>query len=242
MRWHDLLAGLDGPGSGTRRVELTGDPDVEVDAITHDSRRVEPGRVLRVHPGRRDRRPRPRARRPSAAGRGGAARRAAARRSRCRRPGCRACAPRSGRSPPRCYGDPSRAMRVPRRHRHQRQDHHHLPARGDRRSRRASAPASIGTVGARVARRRRSPIGHTTPEASELQALLARMRDAGVGTVAMEVSSHALDQHRVDGMQFAAVCFTNLSPRAPRLPRHARRVLRGQGAVVRRARALRRPR
>ena len=37
------------------------------------------------------------------------------------------------------------------------------------------------------------------------------MRDAGVATVAMEVSSHALDQQRVDGTQFAAVCFTNLS-------------------------------
>ena len=37
------------------------------------------------------------------------------------------------------------------------------------------------------------------------------MRDAGVGTVAMEVSSHALEQHRVDGTHFAAVCFTNLS-------------------------------
>ena len=37
------------------------------------------------------------------------------------------------------------------------------------------------------------------------------MRDADVGTVAMEVSSHALEQHRVDGTHFAAVCFTNLS-------------------------------
>ena len=37
------------------------------------------------------------------------------------------------------------------------------------------------------------------------------MRDAGVATVAMEVSSHALAQHRVDGTRFAAVCFTNLS-------------------------------
>ena len=37
------------------------------------------------------------------------------------------------------------------------------------------------------------------------------MRDAGVGTVAMEVSSHALEQHRVDGTHFAAACFTNLS-------------------------------
>ena len=68
----------------------------------------------------------------------------------------------------------------------------------------------IGTVGARVAGESIA-IAHTTPEASDLQALLARMRDAGAATVAMEVSSHALEQHRVDGVQFAAVCFTNLS-------------------------------
>ncbi len=37
------------------------------------------------------------------------------------------------------------------------------------------------------------------------------MRDGGVDTVAMEVSSHALDQHRVDGTRFAAVAFTNLT-------------------------------
>ncbi len=68
----------------------------------------------------------------------------------------------------------------------------------------------IGTVGARIAGETVAT-AHTTPEASDLQALLARMRDAAVATVAMEVSSHALEQHRVDGVQFAAVCFTNLS-------------------------------
>jgi UDP-N-acetylmuramoyl-L-alanyl-D-glutamate--2,6-diaminopimelate ligase len=68
----------------------------------------------------------------------------------------------------------------------------------------------IGTVETRYAHQREG-LRHTTPEATELQALLARMRDAGVETVAMEVSSHALDQHRVDGTRFAVVCFTNLS-------------------------------
>lgn len=68
----------------------------------------------------------------------------------------------------------------------------------------------IGTVGARIAGAE-VVMEHTTPEATELQALLARMRDAGVATVAMEVSSHALAQHRVDGTRFAAACFTNLS-------------------------------
>ena len=68
----------------------------------------------------------------------------------------------------------------------------------------------IGTLGARVAGTE-LPVARTTPEADELQSLLARMRDAQVTTVAMEVSSHALTQHRVDGVSFAAACFTNLS-------------------------------
>ena len=55
------------------------------------------------------------------------------------------------------------------------------------------------------------PGERTTPEATELQALLARMVGAGVGLAAIEVSSHALVMHRVDGTRFAAACFTNLS-------------------------------
>ncbi|HEY1739687.1 MAG TPA: UDP-N-acetylmuramoyl-L-alanyl-D-glutamate--2,6-diaminopimelate ligase [Acidimicrobiia bacterium] len=51
----------------------------------------------------------------------------------------------------------------------------------------------------------------TTPDACELQSLLARMRDDGVTDVAMEVSSHALHQGRVLGCEFTAACFTNLS-------------------------------
>jgi UDP-N-acetylmuramoyl-L-alanyl-D-glutamate--2,6-diaminopimelate ligase len=68
----------------------------------------------------------------------------------------------------------------------------------------------IGTVAARVGDEVLS-VAHTTPEATELQSVLATMRDDGVGTVAMEVSSHALDQHRVDATNFAATCFINLS-------------------------------
>jgi UDP-N-acetylmuramoyl-L-alanyl-D-glutamate--2,6-diaminopimelate ligase len=51
----------------------------------------------------------------------------------------------------------------------------------------------------------------TTPEAPDLQAWLATQRDAGTSAVAMEVSSHALALHRVDGTRFAAAVFTNLS-------------------------------
>jgi UDP-N-acetylmuramoyl-L-alanyl-D-glutamate--2,6-diaminopimelate ligase len=51
----------------------------------------------------------------------------------------------------------------------------------------------------------------TTPESTELQSLLAGEQDAGRRAVAMEVSSHGLALHRVDGTRFAATVFTNLS-------------------------------
>ncbi len=51
-----------------------------------------------------------------------------------------------------------------------------------------------------------------TPEGPELQARLASLRDDGVRAVAMEVSSHALDQGRVRGTRFVLAVFTNLSP------------------------------
>lgn len=51
----------------------------------------------------------------------------------------------------------------------------------------------------------------TTPEASELHALLARMREAEVRAVGIEVSAQALSRHRVDGLVFDIAAFTNLS-------------------------------
>jgi UDP-N-acetylmuramoyl-L-alanyl-D-glutamate--2,6-diaminopimelate ligase len=55
------------------------------------------------------------------------------------------------------------------------------------------------------------PAGQTTPEALELQALLARMRAAGIAGVAMEVSSHALALARVESLRFDVAVFTNLT-------------------------------
>lgn len=52
----------------------------------------------------------------------------------------------------------------------------------------------------------------TTPEATDLQALFAVMRERGVDSVAMEVSSHALVLGRVDGCVFDVAVFNNLSP------------------------------
>ena len=68
----------------------------------------------------------------------------------------------------------------------------------------------IGTVGVRVAGAD-VPSALTTPEAPALQALLAVMADNGVDTAVMEVSSHALELGRVDGIRFAVGGFTNLS-------------------------------
>jgi UDP-N-acetylmuramoyl-L-alanyl-D-glutamate--2,6-diaminopimelate ligase len=68
----------------------------------------------------------------------------------------------------------------------------------------------IGTVETRLAGER-VPSVRTTPEAPDLQALLATMVERGVDAVAMEVSSHALAQHRVDAVRFAGAMFTNLS-------------------------------
>jgi UDP-N-acetylmuramoyl-L-alanyl-D-glutamate--2,6-diaminopimelate ligase len=68
----------------------------------------------------------------------------------------------------------------------------------------------IGTVGARIdGEAVRSAL--TTPEAPDLQALFAVMRERGVDSVAMEVSSHALALGRVDGTRFDVGAFTNLT-------------------------------
>lgn len=74
--------------------------------------------------------------------------------------------------------------------------------------------ASIGTLGAFDGHG--DEIGSsagalTTPGPIDLQATLAALRDRGATHVAMEASSHALDQGRLDGLTFAAGIFTNLS-------------------------------
>lgn len=70
--------------------------------------------------------------------------------------------------------------------------------------------ALIGTVATLIGNDQIST-GFTTPEAPELQALLAVMAERDVTTVAMEVSSHALALGRADGVDFAVGAFTNLS-------------------------------
>ena len=75
----------------------------------------------------------------------------------------------------------------------------------------AGRPAGlIGTVGAFIGDEAVAG-GLTTPEAPDLQALLALMAERGITDTAMEVSSHALTLDRVGGTRFAVAAFTNLS-------------------------------
>ena len=68
----------------------------------------------------------------------------------------------------------------------------------------------LGTAGISIAGVN-LPSARTTPEAPELQALLALALEKGSKAVSMEVSSHALDLERVNGTKFACTGFTNLS-------------------------------
>ncbi|MCA1714090.1 MAG: UDP-N-acetylmuramoyl-L-alanyl-D-glutamate--2,6-diaminopimelate ligase [Gammaproteobacteria bacterium] len=70
--------------------------------------------------------------------------------------------------------------------------------------------SSIGTLGAGLYGETEAT-GFTTPLVLHTHALLAQLRDAGATAVAMEVSSHALDQGRVDGVRFDVAVFTNLT-------------------------------
>jgi UDP-N-acetylmuramoyl-L-alanyl-D-glutamate--2,6-diaminopimelate ligase len=72
------------------------------------------------------------------------------------------------------------------------------------------APGLLTTVQVEY-RDRVIPATRTTPDACELQGLLAAMRGAGCDSAVMEVSSHALDQRRVAFLRFEAAAFTNLS-------------------------------
>ena len=69
--------------------------------------------------------------------------------------------------------------------------------------------AVIGTIG-NGPLGQESPATHTTPHAIALQKLFAQMRSQGVNSLSMEVSSHGLDQGRVNGVEFDVAVLTNL--------------------------------
>lgn len=70
---------------------------------------------------------------------------------------------------------------------------------------------TIGTLGAFLDGVGEVPISHTTPEAPEIQSLLAKAVENGISAIVMEVSSHALHQHRTLGIEFDVAVFTNLT-------------------------------
>ena len=191
MLLHDLLGGVE-------VLERVGNTDVEILAVNHDSRKTRPGDLFccisgAAADGHRFAR--------EAVGSGATALVVERvlplpvpqiRVERVRR----VIGPISA----RCAGDPSHSMRV-------------VGVTGT--NGKTTTTHLVGAI-ARAAGEEFGVIGtltaeRTTPEAPELQASLSQMRERGVETVAMEVSSHALAQHRVDGTRYAAVGFTNLS-------------------------------
>jgi UDP-N-acetylmuramoyl-L-alanyl-D-glutamate--2,6-diaminopimelate ligase len=70
--------------------------------------------------------------------------------------------------------------------------------------------ASLGTVGV-IGPNGAMPLSHTTPDPVEIHALLARLKSEGIDHLAIEASSHGLDQHRLDGVRIAAGGFTNIT-------------------------------
>jgi len=70
--------------------------------------------------------------------------------------------------------------------------------------------ASLGTVGV-VTADGEIPLKNTTPGPIEVQRLLAKLKHDGIDHLAIEASSHGLDQYRIDGAEIAAVGFTNIT-------------------------------
>src|SRR3546814_8562507 len=70
--------------------------------------------------------------------------------------------------------------------------------------------ASLGTLGLHGTGLDDS-VAHTTPDPGRLHELLARAKRAGIEHLALEASSHGLDQHRLDGVAIRAAAFTNLT-------------------------------
>ena len=222
VRLHELLGGVDVLG-------WVGDRGVEVTAITHDSRRAVrggcfaciPGAVTdgHLHAGRGRRRRRH-----------GAARRARARPARHASPGRRR--PRRARPRGRRVLRPSvPAAALPRRDGDERQDHRHVPARGDRPGR---GPARGPDRDGRRARRRRAPAprandarGRRPPGAPRPHARRGRAHGRARGLVARARSA----SRRRDVVRRRVL--HEPEPGPPRLPRLDGVVLRGQGAPVR---------
>ena len=196
-------------------LEIVHDPSgdataTDVSDVTHDSRATHPGALFCCIPGLPRRRPRLRGRR-RRPGRRRAHGRARRSRPRCPRRGSRSVRRAIGPVAARFHGEPSRAVPV-------------LGVTGTNgkttttffleailAAARSCGPGVIGTLGVRFegdvdADAVHDARGHRAPARAR-----RRCARRGADAVAMEVSSHALAEHRVDGTVFAAACFTNLS-------------------------------
>ena len=71
--------------------------------------------------------------------------------------------------------------------------------------------ASMGTLGVRAGAEQLTPAGLTTPDAADVARLLADLAARGVTHLALEASSHGIDQRRLDGVELTAAGFTNLT-------------------------------
>ena len=70
--------------------------------------------------------------------------------------------------------------------------------------------ASLGTVGV-IGPNGEMPLSHTTPDPVEIHQLLSQLKQEGVDHLAIEASSHGLDQHRLDGVRISGCGFTNIT-------------------------------
>jgi UDP-N-acetylmuramoyl-L-alanyl-D-glutamate--2,6-diaminopimelate ligase len=73
------------------------------------------------------------------------------------------------------------------------------------------ASASMGTLGVRAGEVQLEPPGLTTPDAADVARILAELAVGGVTHLALEASSHGLDQRRLDGVKLSAAAFLNLT-------------------------------
>lgn len=201
MRLHDLLGATD-------VLEVLHDSPVDVSDVTHDSRTVRPGALFCCIPGvHRDGHDFA-----AQAVDDGAVALLVERKLAVATPQARVQSVRAAAGPiaARVHGDPS----------------HQLPVLGITGtngkttttflleaifSEAGRHPALVGTAGVRCNGASIGAARFTTPEAPDLQRTLAELLARGADVVAMEVSSHALAERRVDGTRFAAVGYTNLT-------------------------------
>ena len=73
------------------------------------------------------------------------------------------------------------------------------------------ASASMGTLGVRAGDAQLTPPGLTTPDAADVARLMAELAGQGVTHLALEASSHGIDQRRLDGVRLTAAGFLNLT-------------------------------